>query len=85
MLNSWTKIDERHMECKTDLGSMWIRLNRDGKVTGMYTMFGTTEKHVPNEEWQEDPIGAQLELDRLYNIEKKARQWSKELTDKTSV
>jgi hypothetical protein len=70
------------MEGRTPLGSVWIRLNREGKTTGLYTMFGSKTKHMPNEEWMQDLTGAQLRLEEIYELEVKAREWSESLRSK---
>lgn len=49
----WNPIIERHCLGKTEIGDVWIRLNRDNKVVGLYTMWGETKKFVPNNEEEE--------------------------------
>lgn len=70
----WGAIKDRHMEGKSPLGRVWIRTDNTGKVIAMYTQFGTTEKYLPSEEWMEDLVGAQLELERLENLERFCRK-----------
>ena len=70
----WNQVKERHMKGSSDLGELFIRFDKKGKVTAMYTLFGKTEKYLPDEEWMEDTLGAQLELDRIYNLEVFSRQ-----------
>jgi hypothetical protein len=60
-----SKVQDRHMEGSTPSGRVYIRLDREGKVTGMYTLFGSTKKYIPEEEWMEDLVGAQLFLEEL--------------------
>ena len=74
----WKKVEDRHCEGITPLGSVWIRLDKKGKVTGMYTMFGNTNKLVPTEPWMSDLTGAQLELERYYGVTVYARKLAKQ-------
>ena len=48
----------------------------------MYTMFGSTIKYIPTDDWMLDLVGAQLELDRLYKLDVDARELSKLLRSK---
>lgn len=52
-LIQWGNVIDNHILGLTPLGKIFIRTNRDGKVTGMYTMFGEVEKFVPQDESQE--------------------------------
>lgn len=52
-LIDWGGIIDNHVLGITPLGKVFIRLNRQEKVTGMYTMFGEVEKFVPQDETQE--------------------------------
>lgn len=76
----------------TPLGSLFIRMDKDERVIGMYTIF-TTESLDPNEEdtsnttkfmpdprWDGDPEIAKLFLEERYNIKKKADEVSKNNT-----
>lgn len=53
MLIKWDNLKENHLVGVTPLGKVFIRLNKQEKVTGMYTMFGEVEKFVPQNETQE--------------------------------
>ena len=53
MLIKWDNLKENHLVGVTPLGKVFIRLNRQEKVTGMYTMFGEVEKFVPQNKTQE--------------------------------
>ena len=46
-LIKWSGLRDRHCEAETSLGKIWIRLDRAGLVTGIYTRFGELEKWVP--------------------------------------
>jgi hypothetical protein len=52
-LIDWGGIIDNHVLGITPLGKVFIRFNRQEKVTGMYTMFGEVEKFVPQDETQE--------------------------------
>lgn len=57
MLNNlinWGQVKDRHLMGLTPLGKVFIRINREDKVTGMYTMFDGAEKFVPQDENQQD-------------------------------
>jgi len=47
---SWEPLQDRHIRGKCQRGYLWIRVGRDGKVSGLYTMFGDTVKYVPETE-----------------------------------
>jgi len=47
----WEELRSRHVRGHSEFGPLWIRLNREGKPTGIYTMFGSTRKFVPEEEY----------------------------------
>jgi hypothetical protein len=75
-------IVDRHMEGTTPFGPVYIRFNRAGKTSAMYTLFGSTHKYIPDEEWMQDLEGAQLKLEEIVDIETKARAWSEGLRSK---
>ena len=81
MIHWKDKVQDRHMEGMSSIGKVYVRLNREGKVDSMYTLFGTTEKYIPAEPWMLDLVGAQLELERLYEVE----LFSRKLASKQSV
>lgn len=43
----WSGLRDRHCEANTSLGKIWIRLDREERVSGIYTLFGETDKWVP--------------------------------------
>jgi hypothetical protein len=53
-LIDWGGMIDNHVLGISPLGKVFIRLNRQEKVTGMYTMFGEVEKFVPQNESQEE-------------------------------
>ena len=34
---SWEPVKDRHCQGRCELGDLWIRLDREGKVSGIYT------------------------------------------------
>lgn len=44
---SWTELRDNHCLGLSKLGKVWIRVDRADQVTGIYTIFGRTEKWVP--------------------------------------
>lgn len=76
------KVEDRHMKGNTPFGPVFIRLDREGNITSMYTLFGTTEKHMPDEEWMQDVEGAQLQLEILTEETARLRNWGKSLRSK---
>jgi hypothetical protein len=82
MINWKEKVQDRHMEGSTPFGPVFIRLDRAGKVTGMYTLFGSTVKYIPDEEWMQDLVGAQLKLEEITYREKNTREWGDVLRSK---
>ena len=53
-LVEWGCVVDNHLMGITPLGKVFIRINRQEKVTGMYTMFDEIEKFTPQDEFQED-------------------------------
>jgi hypothetical protein len=45
---NWTELRDNHCLGLSKLGRIWIRVDRAGQVTGIYTMFGRTNKWVPS-------------------------------------
>ena len=55
MINWQGKPKDRHLCGETPIGTAWIRLDREGKVTGLYLVQEQeTHKWVPHLEWQEN-------------------------------
>lgn len=52
-LITWGEIKDRHLMGMSPMGKVFIRMNKENKVTGMYTMFGEVEKFVPESDEQE--------------------------------
>lgn len=55
---SWEPIIERHVRGNCKRGKLWIRLDQDGQVSSLYTLFGETVKYLPETE-------EELELDAM--------------------
>lgn len=49
VLITWGDVRDRHLSGDTPLGKVFIRMDRENKVTGMYTMFDEVEKFIPEE------------------------------------
>jgi hypothetical protein len=58
----WTGPRDLHLEAVTELGPAWIRMNKQGKVTALYTRwFGQDDwdKHIPVDEDESSLEGMQ--------------------------
>lgn len=64
-LIEWGKSIDHHILGISPLGKVFIRLNRQEKVTGMYTMFGEVEKFVPQDETQENLDSAKEVMSKI--------------------
>lgn len=53
----WEPIIERHVRGRCTRGELWIRLDGEGKVTALYTLFESTVKYLPETE-EERGLGA---------------------------
>ena len=49
----WEAFNDKHCLGHTEFGKVWVRTNKDNKVTGLYTMWGETNKIVPTTEEEE--------------------------------
>ena len=76
------KIEDRHMKGITPFGPVFIRFDREGNATAMYTLFGSTKKYIPDEEWMQDLEGAQLQLEIITSETKSTRDWGQSLRSK---
>jgi len=71
----WEPLMERHVRGTCRRGTVWIRLNREDRVTGVYLMFNSVVKLVPQLEVEETLVGAkQLAEDQLQLMD-----WAEEL------
>jgi hypothetical protein len=50
----WEPLNERHIRGKCEFGTVWIRLDREGTVDGVYTLFKEKEKWVPRTDEEEE-------------------------------
>ena len=77
MIN-WTPLRDRHSSGETELGKVWLRTDRTGQVTGVYTLFGKTKKLVPgtDEQWTvaDGQTVAELELEEEIKFRKKQKE-----------
>lgn len=71
----WEPLVENHVRGTCGRGPVWIRLNREDRVTGVYLMFNSVVKLVPQLEVEETLAGAkQLAEDQLQLMD-----WADEL------
>ena len=54
-----------HIEGSTSFGKVYIRLNMKKEVTSMYTLFGSTEKYMPEDEAVSSVSDAKYMLEQL--------------------
>jgi hypothetical protein len=63
---TWGQLLDHHVRGEASLGSVWLRTDPAGLVTGAYTMFGRTKKLVPadGEQWSLElgKLAVELEL-----------------------
>lgn len=71
---SWEPVQDRHCRGRCELGNLWIRLDRAGKVSGIYTQFGETQKWCPESEEEETLAGAKIICELLLAGETAARK-----------
>lgn len=74
---TWEPVQDRHCRGRCELGELWIRLDRAGKVSGIYTLFGETQKWVPESEEEETLSGAKVICELLLAGETAARKIEK--------
>lgn len=68
---NWGPLFDCHVSGDSPIGKLWIRVNRQNQVTGVYTMFGKTRKLVPEgqEEWTLEDAKVVAELALLEEID----------------
>lgn len=70
----WTKVDNVHRRADSEFGPLWIRLDRAGKVTSIYTCFGETSKWCPESEEETTLSGAEVIAELLLAGARAARE-----------
>lgn len=70
---TWAPLLDHHVKGECLLGIVWIRLDRQDLVTGIYTMFGPVKKIVPSDL---EPMTLELgklaaELDLLVELDQR--------------
>lgn len=75
----WTPTKDRHIEGETPFGKVFIRLNKENVVTGIYTLFEKTEKYVPEKDFNDKVDTAKMYLEELCDVEKTSRELSVKL------
>lgn len=63
----WEEIKDNHVLGHSVLGKIWVRLNKEEKVTGIYLMWGDydVDKLVPEKEEQETLEGSKKMVTEL--------------------
>lgn len=56
----WDEVKERHQRGRCKRGQLWLRLDTEGRVSGLYTLFGTTVKYVPETEEELEPSAMRI-------------------------
>lgn len=64
---NWEPVRDRHCMGNSILGKVWIRLNKEDKVTGLYTMWDNTFKWVPETEEEETLDGTKIVASLMLN------------------
>lgn len=82
MIKWKSDITDRHAEGSTPFGKVFIRFNREGEASCMYTLFGSTKKYMADEKWMQDLEGAQLFLETICEQEKNTRELINKLRSK---
>jgi hypothetical protein len=73
----WEPLKERHIRGQCEFGTVWIRLNHEGKVDGVYTLFEEKEKWVPRTDEEEElAIAREIVEDRVQLM-----IWQKEIDE----
>lgn len=71
---TWSGLRDRHCEATTSLGKIWIRLDREDRVSGVYTCFGETDKWVPADNESLSLEDGQVQAEFLLAAAKAARK-----------
>lgn len=50
---NWSQVVDKHCFAESPVGKLWIRLNSDGSVNSLYTVWGDTYKHIPKNKKEE--------------------------------
>jgi hypothetical protein len=74
----WEPLLDLHVRGSCSRGAVWIRLDREAKVTGLYFMFGAVEKMVPRTEHEE----TLSEAKRWAEEQVQLLDWAEELSKK---
>lgn len=70
----WEPFNEKHCLGYSELGKVWIRTNRDNKVTGLYFMWSDgVNKIVPNTEEEETLAGIKILAEIMIETKKKEK------------
>jgi len=66
---SWEPLQERHAKGTCERGVLWLRLDKAGNVTALYTIFGEKIKYVPQSEHELDPDIMKLRAEYILDNE----------------
>ena len=75
----WETFKDKHCLGHTEFGKVWVRTNKDNKVTGLYTMWGETNKIIPTTEEEETLDGIKIVAEILVETKMKETLMSKSL------
>lgn len=67
----WETLKDKHCLGHTEFGKVWIRTNKDNKVTGLYTMWDEINKLVPTSEEEETLDGIKIVAEILVETKMK--------------
>ena len=77
---TWKDKKEIFVEGQCERGKLFIRLSKDGKVNALYTIFGETQKILPETEEEETIDGMKLRADLHLALLAHAEEISSKLT-----
>jgi hypothetical protein len=74
----WEPFKEKHCLGHSELGKIWVRTNRDNKVTGLYFMWSDgVNKIVPKTEEEETLAGIKILAEIMIETKKKEKLLTK--------
>lgn len=61
----WESLIERHVRGTCSRGTLWIRLDPQGQVAALYTLFKSTTKYLPESDEELSLPGMQLRAELI--------------------
>jgi hypothetical protein len=61
----WDPMLEGHQLGRCARGRLWLRLDREGRVSGLYTLFGTVVKYVPETDEELQPAAMRIRAELI--------------------